>query len=419
MSIDALMSRLERSGVPVRTFWEDGLEMALDPVLQPVVEGNGFLDEWLRRRTGRQVSMLGRILGTNGDGSVQRRKAVLGGQGEATLPYVLVEHFGRYKSRVAVVEFAKGKLAADVVASCRKDEDGEDYDTAALLFALYEQDPENLRLVFHLDKIHKSGFARMRLKKDRRKPSRPLKDAMRERDVAKVLESFDKAKHDGRRSELKAIVPNATRVLVFIRRAARQEYILSGDGIVHGYRPEWIILDFEEHAKRVSISSISVSVPLEIANRIATAYHGEACEYDNESEITYAKQIEKFLKHLAGEKTGELLLVELVAASSPLDGAPKLKISDEDSKPIGPALAHFARGIENLLDDVARLESVKVLYKKKRVSLLFDREDLGDDALVVRYSDARLNGFERKQFEDLMGDTHGIPVLSTEKRFAR
>ena len=212
------------------------------------------------------------------------------------------------------------------------------------------------------------------------------------------------------------MIPHDGRFLVFIRRAERPDHILGSEGVVHGYRPEWIILDFEEGAKRVRISSISVSVPLEIANRIASEYYGAPCEYENEAEITYAKQIAVSLRTLASAKDEEVRLVELVVRNSPHDGSPKLKITDPDSNCIGDGVAHFEKAVGKLLDSVEEIESVKVSFRKKRVSLIFEPLEEKDKD-VVRYSDHRLNANERKLFENYMKDTHEIPVLSTEKRF--
>jgi len=187
--------------------------------------------------------------------------------------------------------------------------------------------------------------------------------------------------------------------------------------VVHGYRPEWIILDFTEDAKRVNISSISVSVPLEIANRLASGYFHATCEYENECQITHAKQLEHFLKTLQAKDDGDLVLVEIVVTNSPLDGAPKFKISDADSKPIGRAIAHFERAVGKLLVHVDHIDSVKVRYRKKRISLIFEPQDGSDGEYVVRYSDHRLNAGERRRFEELIRSSHGIEILSTEKRF--
>lgn len=418
MTPQELMDQLERSGVPKKEFWENDLEMAVEPVLRSATE-DGFLMDWLGKRQGRQISMLCRALEIDEDGSGQKKKSLLRELGRKSMPYLLVEQFAKYKSKVAVIEMAKGCLSNDVLQICQRDDNGDDYDTTALLFALYGKDPENLRLVFHLDKIHKTGFARMKLKTNPRRPSRSLKETLQSASLIKILEDFDRKKRDGRRSELKDVISHGGRFMVFIRRANRPDLILGNAGVLHGFKPEWIILDFEEDAKRLNISSDSVSVPLEIANRVVSDYYGMTCEYDNESEITYAKQIEKFLKKLIEKENGDALLVELVVRNSPLNGSPKIKIIDSDSNPIGQSIVHFEKAIGNLLGDIENLESVKVYFKKKRVSLIFEPVEDKNGEYVVRYSDHRLNAGERVIFEDYIRKEYGIPILSTEKRFKR
>jgi len=409
-------SAVEHSDEPTSAFWENDLEMGLDDFLARSKQ-DGFMDDWISHRTGRQVNALCINLSLDSTGSVQRKKERLQSYNDKLQPYLLVDQFAKYKSKIATVDFAKRVLAGDALEICRKN--GEDYDTTALLFAIYHKSWSNLRLVFHLDKIHKSGFARMKLKDTVRRPQRSFQEFLLPETVQGILEGFDKAKGDGRTSEFKNVVNHNGHNLVFIRRAERPDLVLRKGGIVHGYRPEWIILDFADSAKRVDISSVSVSVPLEIANRLASGYFSRYCEYENESQITFTKQLERFLETLRNEKAGELLLVEVVVLNSPLESSPKIKITDPDSHPIGDAIGHFEKAVGRILSEIENIESIKVYYHNKRVSLIFEKIEDEDDKYVVRYSDHRLNATERRAFEEYLRDTHGIPILSTEKRFKR
>ncbi len=234
--------------------------------------------------------------------------------------------------------------------------------------------------------------------------------------VKRVLEGFDKTQKDNRISELKDVVSRDGRHLVFIRRAESPDLLLHNGAIVHGYRPEWIILDFADGAKRVDISSVSVSVPLEIANRLASGYFGFNCEYENDAQVTHAKQLERLLKELANGNSKDAVLVEIVVSNSPLDGSAKLKIISPDTSSIGDSISHFEKAVGSILNDVDNVDSIKVLFRKKRVSLIFDgQENPGE--YVVRYSDHRLNAIERRPFEDFMEQEHGVTIFSTEKRF--
>jgi len=399
------------------TFWNDDLEMHLDHVMQKVNE-DGFLDDWIAKRTGRQLTMLCDALGLDGDGSTRKKRAEIENANGQIEPFVLVERFSQFKSKVAVAEFAQGVLDEDACEECQKGE--EDFDKVALLFAIFARQWTDLRLIYHLDKIHKTGFARMKLKGNARKPKKTIAEFLTTATVKKILAAFDKDQGDGLTSELKDVITINGGNLVFIRRANRPDHLVKRTGgVIHGYTSEWIILDFEDGGKRVNISSVSVNVPLEIANRIASGYFGKDCEYDNESEETYPKQLQRFLGNVKDGKDKDLTLVEFVVSTSPLDGAPKFKLSHQDSNPIGAAIDHFEKAVGKVLADIDQIESVKVLYRKKRVSLIFEPVDDTDDEYVVRYSDHRLNARQRREFESHMKENHGIAVLSTEKRFKR
>jgi hypothetical protein len=95
-------------------------------------------------------------------------------KGRPVQPYLLVDGFSQFKSKVAVLDFARATLPTQIVDACMKGKD--DPDKPALLFAIYNYRWTDLRLVFHLDKIHKSGFARMRLAGTLQRVDRSLKD---------------------------------------------------------------------------------------------------------------------------------------------------------------------------------------------------------------------------------------------------
>jgi hypothetical protein len=437
--IAGLVARLEGLGVPGRKFWEDDLEMPREPVLRRIEE-NGGVSGWVAKRTGYQLQVLARQFEIDGDCSTRALRPTVVERADELLGYVLVSAFAKGKSKVAILGLSKERLPEEVLAICRKprpsngapapeptddkdadEEAEEEYDTLALVFALYAAAPENLRRLFHSDKIQKTGFARMELATKARRPESSLAKVLEHAPLTRILQAFDRRKDDGRWSELKDVVASDGRFFVFIRRPHRRHYICVADGgpVVHGYDPEWIILDFEEGAKRVKISSRSDAVPLEMADCVATEYFRKPCRYDNESTITYAAQIERFLDDVAPRSRGTLVLVEMAVRNSPLKGAPKLKVSDETSNSIGPALADFARALGEPLHRVEHLDSVKVHYRHKRISLIFEKLDGKDGEYDVRYTDHRLNGFERTPFEDYMRDEHGLEILSTEKRHRR
>ena len=160
----------------------------------------------------------------------------------------------------------------------------------------------------------------------------------------------------------------------------------------------------------------------EIANRIASAFYGETCEYENITEETFAAQLVRFLRLLVADQAHDLRLVQLRVDPSPLKGALVLDLSDPDNGSIGPAINQLEEAFGWNLDEVDRVPRLKVFFNKKRVGLEIEALGAGageDRRYVVRYRDQTLSLAERPMFEHLMQHDHGIKIVSTEKRGAR
>ena len=200
MAPNEFTERLQEVGAPERRFWESELEIGYDHALRPAMD-EGFMNEWLDRRSGRQINMLTRGMGQRSPGSVRAQKGRLRNSNGDLLPYLLVQEFSKFKSKPATFEFASTVLPPDIIEACRKDED--DFDALALCFAIYQQDPSLLPNVLHLDKIYRSGFARMVMKAGPRRPSRQFGEFLARETVEALLDEFDESKGDGRTGELK------------------------------------------------------------------------------------------------------------------------------------------------------------------------------------------------------------------------
>jgi hypothetical protein len=400
---------------PDVTFWENELEVPVRYWLEQAEDAR-FMERWISDLKGPRVSVLHALLNLPPVESTRRGKDDLRGRLGLLRQFVPVSRFARSKSRVAVIDFAESVLDPEVMELCR-DGNGE-FDVTALLFAVFDRDWNSLPTVFHLDKIHKSGFARMVLAKPPKRPDTDLGEFLDTSSLAAHLAGFDRAKKDGRASQAKNIIPRDGRLLVFVRRAERRDMLIQSTTVVHGFAPEWIILDFHDGAARVNISSKSISVPLEIANHIASAYFGREVEYVNDREHSYTKQIQRLLGLLGNDEIEELRLVEIAVDNGPLDGAPKIVLSRSEGS-IAGSIRHFEKAVGGMVDDIDRIDRIKVLYRNKRVTLKFEGDDENDDEYVVRYSDHTLNEKERRLFEAFMSDSHGITILSTEKRHRR
>ena len=130
--------------------------------------------------------------------------------------------------------------------------------------------------------------------------------------------------------------------------------------------------------------------------------------------MSYEAQLRRFLKALQQDRAGELQWVEIRMKDCPLDGHSKLQISGRQS--IGPAVRNLEQAVGRMLVPIEGVEGIKVLYREKRVRLVFEKIADGDGEDVVRYSDQVLDRKDRKAFETHLEETYGITVLSTETR---
>jgi len=399
-----------------RDYWENELELDITDALRRA-EDPGQRGTWLDSRTRRQTNVLCQVLGVDGGRRFKDKRAALARCDGQLTPFCLIDHFARFKGKFTVADLAANTLSPDTLDLCRCKNEGT-YDTIALMYALFNADPDNLRKLFHLDKIHKSGFARMALKQKVRQPDKSFEEFLKPKQANQILEAFDKQQRDLRQSQLKNIVRHNHHHLVFIRRPERHQYIIREGRIAHGHRVEWIILDFADNARRVNISSNSNEVPLQIANALASAYFGKDVQYDNECEITYEKQIQNLFDQLKAGNCEGLQLVDIDVHGSPLHGA-DLRLAHDDPDVVQRAIAALERDHSSLTAHIGRIAKVKLIYLDKRIDIKFEQLAPNGDEYIVRYMDHRLNASMRKRFEDFMRDTHGIPILSTEKRFAR
>lgn len=402
------------TGAVIREFWEDDLQMSLVPWLQNA-EDASFLRTWLSKLKKRQLAILCSCFGIEGDLPLGQRRAALSERNGHLSSYYLVDRFAYRRSKFAVSDFANTVLPPEIVARCQSGEEG--IDAAALLFALYHRDPAHLRTVFHLEKVHTTGFARMKLKGNARAKKKTFKEFLTPEVVGDVLTTLDNQRNDGRVSEFKNIVEHGQHHLLFVRRGERRNLILQGSHAVHGYEPEWIVLDFRSNGKGVDISSVSMAVPLEIANLLASKYFGGQHEYENEIQVNYKPLVVNFLNCLREDKCTFLKLVEVTIKNSPLDGAAGLRLSSDGDESIALSVKHFEKLAGPIMSEVTLIKSVKVLYQGKRVKLLFEAVDGVEDGFSVRYADRALNAPQRAAFVEALGKApHGLRVLSTEKR---
>ena len=397
-------------------FWGDRLEVGTDLIQQQLADDE-FMERWSTGLGPRRRAILVDELALEpGNGKKQARSEILDRRDEL-LPFLLVDAAASGKRTYAILEVARAKLPEESVEACRVKSAEDKFDRHALMWKLYLDDPEHLELVFRLDQCQRRGFARMVLPRLPRTNGVDAAKFFRKANLQKILDAYEKENRTHRKSVCAGVLHDGGNYQVFIKRDTKESFVSHGAKNTFGFEREWIILDVEPDLRRVSICSISPDVPLLIANRIASTFFGKDVEYQNDTIETEADKISTFLHALVGRQ-GTLPLVELTAKNCGLDGSPQLRLNDQHNESIGPALQQFAAAFGNPLDHLGDIESIKVHAFKKRVKMIFEPVEGDDERFVVRYADQPLNGAQRREFEQMMEQEHGITVLSTEKRRA-
>ena len=190
--------------------------------------------------------MLRHLLGLPVGAPLRERKEELRGRREELVRFVPAAAFALRKSMLATLDVAGGCLDRVELAIAQ---DGHDrYDTMALVFAILHRSWPELEKVFHLDKLHKVGFERMRLDNPPRRPPRGFKEFLASGELRAVLERYDAEKRDRHTSDLRQVIELRDADVVFIRRPHQESYLLTGERVVHGFTPDQIVLDFRDEA---------------------------------------------------------------------------------------------------------------------------------------------------------------------------
>jgi hypothetical protein len=404
----ALKDQLDKS------FWGDRLEVDADLVLKQLKDDE-FVESWVERLGMRPRAFLAEWLGIDGEMRPrQTREAILGAR-DRLAPFMLVSDVAGGKRTYAILEVARAKLQADAIERCRVNE--ERFDRLGLMWLLYLDDPENLELVFHLDRTQRKGFARMVLSSPA-KPNGHTAPAFFAREtIQAILDDHEREHRSLRQSHCAAILDDGGRYQVFVKRDNKPAFVAHGPKNTFGFEREWMVLRFDPDLRRVHICSVSPDVPLTIANLVAGRFFGRTLTYENETIATPAEKVRALLDRLLSEPD-VLPLVEVTTKNCGLHGSPQLRLSDQENNSLALAIGQIDGMFGSPLAHVEDIESIKVFYAKKRIKMIFEAADPENEAFVVRYADQPLNGTQRREFESLMADTYGITVLSTEKCYA-
>ena len=392
-------------------YWQNQLEVPLADVLART-EKPPFFATWVDGVSPACRRVLARELGLPREmPQPALRKAVLRFR-DTLVPLVLVDAAMAGKRRSAILEVARAVLGADDLEGARS---GSALDRRALGWTLHLRGAANLQRVFHIDRIHRRGVARMALAERPASPAPAGPEAFCPSAVAAVLAECQ------RERGLSGLDPRAETLttpeqhVAFFKWPRKSAFVVRGADNVFGYERQWVVLAFTRDLWRVTIASDPGEAPARIAERIAGSVFGHPVRYVNESIATPLETADRFVASLLDEKAG-MALVEAEVRTHAQQGAPLVRVHGCGDESIAVQVRRLELAFGGEVTRAARLGAVKVVAFGKRVRMVF--EPAFGDGVIVRYSDQVLAPEERDAFERRMRDAHGITVFSTEKRHA-
>ena len=401
---------------PNRRFWEYDLELPVERLMDEYSNPN-LRQNWLESLSPRQVTMLYAVNQEEADVSktlpvAQMRKTLME-QSDDLFNYYLVNRFNHAKLETAVSDIAKANLRDDLLEFCLVK--NNKYDKKSLLFALFNQNPDALKNIYHYDKIHKKGFAAFVLLNPPRQQARTFADFISSYPISKILEQYDLNLGDGFESQLQDTFIHDGRIYLFIRRASNEDVLLSSDQLLHGHKPEWTIIDFADNGKQANICAKCPQKSVFIANTLISEYFNQPISFTDAADVNFKKQVERFLRLSASESDQELKLFEIRFRSPYFHNNTEIAISTCPYNSIAEDLKAMQSAAGDVLADITCVDSIKVLYQNKRITLYFRCLDQACDHIRICYSEHVLDKNAREIFKSWMRDTYGLKILPKAK----
>jgi len=394
-----------------REYWQNQLEVPLGEVTARTEEP-AFFSTWVEQMGPACRRVLARELGLPPSvppSSLQKTALRFRSR---LVPLALVDAAMAGKRRSAILEVARAVLGADDFEEARA---GAGHDRRALGWALFLRGAANLLRVFHIDRIHRRGVARLALAERPASPAPSRPDTFCRERVAEVLAESQRERGLVALDPRPETLTTSEQHVAFFRWPRKSAFVVCGGDNVFGYERQWVVLAFTRDLWRVRIASDPGNAPAQIAERIAGSIFGHPVRYVNEQVSTPLETADRFVASLL-EQTAEMPLVEAEVRTHDQQGAPLIRVHCPRDESIAAEVRQLQTAFGDAVTRAARLGAVKVVAFGKRVRMVF--EPAFGDGVIVRYSDQVLAPDEREAFEQRMRDAHGITVLSTEKRHA-
>lgn len=390
---------------PSHKFWESDLEVPVNLLLDRFQDSN-IRQSWLDSLSGKQLSIIfqhcfknhlnGQLFqdGDYDDRSTQQKRKILASYSDSLFNYYLISHFDRTKLEATVSEVARFALTEKLMRSYLI-KNNTKYDKRSLLFLLFHINCEFLKSVYHFDKVQKKGFISFALQKSPRQINTSFKEFMSQEAVEQILKDDD---------HLQGFFHHQDRIYMFVRRGSDMDLLLNSNKVVHGHKPEWMILDFSLDGTQVNLCAKNTNKAVEIANSIVSGYFDCECTFVNIQDKNFPLQVHKFLQACIEGSDPNICIFELNFKSDYFKNSNTyLTLSVKPYDSIAPELHILKPSIGNILQSI---QSAKVMFQNKKVTFSFKISG------EVYYSEHPLNKKEREDLKKHMEQSYGLKILS-------
>ncbi|WP_395461639.1 hypothetical protein [Wolbachia endosymbiont (group A) of Therophilus tumidulus] len=375
---------------------------------------------WLNSLSGRQLTVIflhlfkdqqnaqlfkEHELWKHDDIPTQQKRKMLTDVSESLLNYYLVSHFSNSKSELAITEVAKPILNSELYLL-----QNNKYDRKSLLFTLFITDPNLLKQVFHFNKVQKKSFSPFILKNPPRQRSTSFKDFLSNSVLQEILTHHDLSRDDGFISQFQGFFHHQDRIYLFTRRASDSDLILNSNQVVHGYKPDRIILDFSSNANQVNLCTKNIKHGLKIANSIVSQYFEYECSFVDVHNHNAVAQVRTFISSCVQKSIPNVSMYELRFISS----KPRTYLTLTTDN-IEEVLQKIEPVVGSVLHDISLIQHVKVMFESKKVTLSFQASIHDPNYIAINYSEHVLNKKEREDFKSLFKNIYGLTILSKAK----
>ncbi|WP_339045297.1 hypothetical protein [Candidatus Mesenet endosymbiont of Agriotes lineatus] len=407
---------------PSYEFWENDLEVPAHYLLSRF-QNPEIRKFWLDSLTGKQLNIIFKHCFnhqqqlfeddiSHNNMSVQQKRKIIANGSDVLFNYYLISYFDRTKLESAISEVARLAITQKLM-ELYLIKNNTKYDKRSLLFLLFQTNYSLLKSVYHFDKVQKRGSTAFTLQKvPRQVNNTPFKDFISQEIIEQILKEDDARRNDSLKNQLQGLFYHQNRIYVFIRRASDFCFLLNSNKVVHGHKPDWIIIDFSLNANQVNLCTKSISQGLRITNYIVSQYFERECSFINTHNQTEVAQVRTFLNACVHKSVPNINLFELKFSSSQT----YITLTTND---IEQWLQKLEPSVGSILHNVSLVQHARVIFQNKKVTLSFQINGQDQNYIAINYSEHILNKKERDDFKSLIKDTYGITVLSKAKALSK